>query len=200
MATDKKGFILYADLIHTVNQLPSDKAGDLFKHILSYVNDENPVTEDVLIKIAFEPIKQQLKRDLDKWSTTLKGKSTAGKASAEARRLKKEQSSTNPTRVKSVQQSSTNPTVSVNVNDNVNVNVNDSVIKELSNSQVWKEGLAKFNNCNTMVIEKQLSIFLQGQELDENLDRNLEDIKKHFRAWLSKQDLRTITQKRTIAL
>jgi len=69
MATDKKSFLLYCDLIHTVNELPDDKAGELFKHILSYVNDENPVTDDLLIRISFEPIKQQLKRDLKKYES-----------------------------------------------------------------------------------------------------------------------------------
>ena len=67
MAENKKSFLLYCDLIHTVKELPNDKAGELFKHILSYVNDENPVTDDLIIKISFEPIKQQLKRDLQKY-------------------------------------------------------------------------------------------------------------------------------------
>ena len=67
MAENKKSFLLYCDLIHTVKELPDDKAGELFKHILSYVNDENPVTNDLIIKISFEPIKQQLKRDLQKY-------------------------------------------------------------------------------------------------------------------------------------
>ena len=126
MAEDKKGFILYADLIHTVEHLTDEQAGNLFKHILSYVSDRNPVAVDPITKITFEPIKQQLKRDLEKWGTTREGRSKAGKASAEARRIKKEQELTNSTNVKSVQQTSTNPTVSVN--DNVNVSVNDNVI------------------------------------------------------------------------
>tara|TARA_R110002051_G_scaffold203962_1_gene270231 strand:- start:589 stop:1302 length:714 start_codon:yes stop_codon:yes gene_type:complete len=121
MAEDKKGFILYADQKELFEQLPNDKAGELIKHIFAYVNDEQPETKDLLIKLAFTPIKQQFKRDLEKWETTKKGRSKAGKASAEARRIKKEQKATNSTNVDSVQQSSTNPTV----NDNVNVNVND---------------------------------------------------------------------------
>jgi len=128
MAEDKKGFILYADLIHTVEHLTDEQAGNLFKHILSYVSDRNPVAVDPITKITFEPIKQQLKRDLEKWGTTREGRSKAGKASAEARRIKKEQELTNSTNVKSVQQTSTNPTVSVN--DNVNVSVNDNVINK----------------------------------------------------------------------
>jgi hypothetical protein len=69
MAENKKSFLLYVDLIHTLKQLPDDKAGQLFKHILSYVNDENPVTDDMILNIAFEPIKQQLKRDLKKYES-----------------------------------------------------------------------------------------------------------------------------------
>jgi len=69
MAQNKKSFILYTDLIHTVDQLNEEQAGKLFKHILAYVNDLNPKTDDVITKIAFEPIKQQLKRDLQKWDT-----------------------------------------------------------------------------------------------------------------------------------
>jgi hypothetical protein len=67
MATDKKSFLLYCDLIHTVSKMPNDKAGELFKHILQYVNDENPITDDLIIQLTFEPIKQSLKRDLQKY-------------------------------------------------------------------------------------------------------------------------------------
>jgi hypothetical protein len=67
MAQDKSSFLLYCDIIHTVNKLPDEKAGRLFKHILAYVNDQNPDTDDLLIELAFEPIKQALKRDLKKY-------------------------------------------------------------------------------------------------------------------------------------
>jgi hypothetical protein len=64
MAENKKSFLLYCDLIHTIEKMPKEKAGELFLHILKYVNDENPITEDLIISLTFEPIKQQLKRDL----------------------------------------------------------------------------------------------------------------------------------------
>lgn len=70
MAKDKKSFLLYCDLIHTVNKLSDEQAGKLLKHILSYVNDQNPVANDVIIDLVFEPIKQQLKRDLKKYEGT----------------------------------------------------------------------------------------------------------------------------------
>jgi len=68
MATGKKAFILYADQQGIFEKLPNEKAGELIKHILAYINDENPKTDDLIIQIAFEPIMQQLKRDLQKYN------------------------------------------------------------------------------------------------------------------------------------
>ena len=68
MADNKKSFLLHCDLIFTISKLPDEKAGKLFKHILEYVNDKTPKNpEDLIIDIAFEPIKQSLKRDLKKY-------------------------------------------------------------------------------------------------------------------------------------
>ena len=138
MAENKKGFLLYADQKELFDQLPNEIAGELIKHIFSYVNDENPKTDNLLITTAFIPFKQQFKRDLDKWETTRGKRSLAGKKSAEARKNKRQQELTNSTSVKFVeqnptnvnkrQQTSTNPTVNDNVN--VNVNVNDNVIED----------------------------------------------------------------------
>ena len=130
MAENKKGFILYADQKELFDQLPNDKAGELIKHIFSYVNDESPTTEDLLIKLAFTPIKQQLKRDLEKFEATKKQRSEAGKRSA---KLREEQRKS--TALDSVQRTSTNPTVKENVNVNVNVTVNDKVKEILSSLQ-----------------------------------------------------------------
>lgn len=90
MAENKKSFVLYSDLIHTVNKLTNEKAGELFKHILSYVNDENPKPNDMLIEIAFEPIKQQLKRDLKHWEEIKIKKSEGGKKAMEKRWTEKQ--------------------------------------------------------------------------------------------------------------
>jgi uncharacterized phage protein (TIGR02220 family) len=79
MAENKKSFVLYCDLIHTISKMPSDKAGDLFKHILEYVNDKNPTTDDLIINLTFEPIKQQLKRDLDKYESIRERNSLAAR-------------------------------------------------------------------------------------------------------------------------
>ena len=67
MAKDKNSFLLYCDIIHTVEKLDDIQAGKLFKHLLKYVNDLNPTPEDIVTEIAFEPIRQSLKRDLIKY-------------------------------------------------------------------------------------------------------------------------------------
>ena len=124
MAKDKTSFVLYSDSKSIIDLLTNEQAGLLLKTLFAYVNDENPKIDDS-IALVFEMIKLQLKRDLKKWEKTKEGRSLAGKASAEARRLAKlnEQKSTNPTNVEFVQQTSTNSTVS----DSVSVSVNDNV-------------------------------------------------------------------------
>jgi uncharacterized phage protein (TIGR02220 family) len=67
MAENKKSVLLYCDIIHTVKELSDEEAGVLFKHYLAYINDLNPTPKDKLTQIVFEPIKQNLKRDLEKW-------------------------------------------------------------------------------------------------------------------------------------
>lgn len=69
MAKDKKGFMAYADWIHTTEKLTDKEAGQLFKHLLRYVNDQAPKPPNRLIDLTFEPWKQQLKRDLKKYET-----------------------------------------------------------------------------------------------------------------------------------
>ena len=143
MANNKKGFVLYADQKELFDQLPDEKAGQLIKHIFAYVNDDNPISDDLFLNLAFTPIKQQLKRDLQKWEKTISGRSKAGKASAEARANKAQQKATNSTNVKFVQQkstklnkaqqSSTNPTVTVNVNVNVKDKVKEIVFNKWLN-------------------------------------------------------------------
>ncbi len=85
MAENKKGFLLYCDLLHTVEKLNDEQAGKLFKHVLQYVNDLNPETEDILLQVCFEPIKQNLKRDLRKYESTCVKRSEAGKKGMEKR-------------------------------------------------------------------------------------------------------------------
>jgi hypothetical protein len=124
MAADKKGFILYADQKVLFDQLSDEKAGELIKFIFAYVNDENPVTEDLILNLAFTPIKQQLKRDLKKFEQIKVARSEAGKIGMK-KRWSDKQTITNDNKPL---QTITNITV------NDNVNVNDNVINTENHS------------------------------------------------------------------
>jgi len=87
MAENKNAVLLYCDIIHTVEKLDDVTAGKLFKHYLRYINDLHPKTDELLVEISFEPIRQNLKRDLVKWEETSEVRSKAGKASAKKRKL-----------------------------------------------------------------------------------------------------------------
>lgn len=78
MAENKRSIILYCDLIHTVEKLTDDESGKLLKHLLRYVNDMNPVPPDRLTEMIFEPLKQNLKRDLKNWEDIKSKKSHSG--------------------------------------------------------------------------------------------------------------------------
>ena len=88
MAKDKKSFLLYCDQQGVFNKLPDEIAGKLIKHIFAYVNDENPPCDDLLLTIAFEPIKTQLKRDLRKYEVYIEKQKENG---AKGGRPKKEE-------------------------------------------------------------------------------------------------------------
>lgn len=144
MVEDKKGFLLYTDLIHTIDKMPNDKAGELFKHILAYVNDLNPETEDLIIQLTFEPIKQQLKRDLLKYKESIIDKSNAGKLGNLKRwhkdlydkvinnqiELDKALNIAESRKVSHTDNVQSQPIAEIAVNDNVNVN--DKVINNIN--------------------------------------------------------------------
>lgn len=131
MAKDKKGFLLYADQKAIFEQLTDEKAGELIKFIFSYVNDENPQTEDMLINVAFTPIKQQLKRDLKKFEETKQSRSIAGKAGANKRWQNVADDSK---RIQSIAKIAVND--NVNDNDNVINNIPQRVNLDINGKQI----------------------------------------------------------------
>jgi len=196
MATDKKGFILYADLIHTVNQLPNDKAGELFKHILSYVNDESPVSKDIIINVTFEPIKQQLKRDLKKYDTKKTQWSEAGKASAEARKKKKNEINDRSTDSTTVKNRSTDSTVTVNVNDTVNDTVKENDINYkiyyFAADYLENKELVKAIKVNFKISDDEFKKWFNKFKVNYIEPQNeleFSNAKKHFLNWLKKQPI-----------
>lgn len=145
MATGKKSFLLYVDLIHTFENLTDEEAGKLIKLVFQYVNDFNPVVEDKLLKIAFEPIKQALKRDLKKYENIVEKRSAAGKKSAELKANKSQQVLTSVDKSQQIQQVSTNSTVSDIVIDN-DIVINNSINKSSKLDPSILKGFINFFN------------------------------------------------------
>jgi len=148
---NKKSFVLYADMAGVVQKLPDEKAGQLLKLILSHVNGEDYEVEDLMLDIAFEPIKAQLTRDAEKWENTCKARSEAGKKGG---RPKKQVKAKKPI-ASFEKQSKAKKADNDNDNDNDNVtdtvNENDTVIKKPA-YQLRAEGL--FNRKESRPMDK----------------------------------------------
>lgn len=180
MAEGKKSFVLYSDIIHTVKKLPNNKAGELFKLILSYVNDENPTTKDLAVDLVFEPIKQQLKRDLKQWEETRGKRSEAGKLGGRP----KKQDEAKEANAFPEKQTEANKAVNgngiVNVNDNVNVNGRESrtryPIEECLRISLVDTRFVKANKCN----QHELELFNNYLEKTGRYDFDPLDYKKYF--------------------
>lgn len=112
----KNSAVIYCDVIHTVEKMKDVDAGKLFKHFLRYINDQNPEPPSSIVEIVFEPMKQQLKRDLKKWKT--KSIKNAEIAKDRWDKVRKDANALNGT--KKDAKSTDNVNVTVNVTDNVN--------------------------------------------------------------------------------
>jgi len=133
MATGKKSFLLYADYMTVFKELTDEEAGKLAKIIFEYVNDLAPIVEDRLLKLVFEPIRLQLKRDLSHWESVKTVRSENGKKGGRPSEKAKKANGLSEKLMKAKK------AVTVNVNDNVTVSVNEkeNVIK-IDNISNWK--------------------------------------------------------------
>lgn len=173
MAENKKSFLLYVDQIHLFETLTDEEAGVLIKHVFRYVNDLNPELPDRTTKLVFEPIKQQLKRDLEIWRKSIEGKSEGGKKSAEMRKKLKEMQD-ELDKFKILQHTSSNSTVNVNDNVNVNVNVNETSDYYIVNGKIEKGNIVDW------YLKNQQNIF-EAELMKLNLSSQKERVISAFR-------------------
>ena len=130
MADGKKSFVLYVDLISIVEKLMdkdrldgTNNTGELFLTILEYVNDRHPKPSNFIVEMAFEPIRLQLKRDLQRYEQIREKRAESGKLGGRP----KKQTKTKKANGFSVKQTKTKKP------DNVNDNVNDNVLPKGNN-------------------------------------------------------------------
>ncbi len=190
----KKSFILYADLLKIVEQLPDEQAGKLLKIVLKFVNEEEVCIEDLLLKIAFEPIKQQLIRDAEKWDSIKGKRSLAGKRSAEIKK-ENQQSTTKSTLVECVEIDQTKSTVSVNDTVNVTVSVNDTVnvinnsheqfLEKLLLDEFLGEKEAIEISCRVLIDRPLLENFNANLKISNKNHIHWSEYLKHLRNWIN---------------
>lgn len=185
MAKDKKGFMLYADQKELFNKLPDELAGKLIKHVFSYVNDENPKCNDLIIDIAFEPIKQQLKRDLKKWESRAEQSRINGSKGGRPK------TQTEPKKPNGLNNNPSKPEKPVkdNVKDNVNVKETvkeKDIIKDdlsdfidLMNNDIWIESIAMQLHIDPDKINDLRNEFINDRKLDQDY-KDLQNIKTWF--------------------
>ena len=172
MAENKKSFILYCDYIHMFKKMPDDLAGKLIKHVLEYVNDNNPTTDEMMVDILFEPIKQQLKRDLQKYENVAERNKTNG---AKGGRPKKDITQNNPVGLIDNPNNPKKPDTDTDtVNDNVNDNKNN-IIKFISSFPDY-ESLVKKDEVFIRNLFQELTgkwTFLELNDLHRDLGQKL---------------------------
>lgn len=67
VSKEKKGFIIYDDVMEVVKRLTDEEAGQLLRGLLNYsISGRDPKFEGVL-EFVFIPIKQQMDRDAEKY-------------------------------------------------------------------------------------------------------------------------------------
>ena len=190
MAENKKTFIFYSDWINLVREMDNEDAGELLKHLLSYVNDEDPTTDNKFVKMAFGHMKPMLKKDLDKWDKQLKKYSDMGKASAKKRSVKPKVTEVEP-RLTQVEPTCT-------VNDNVNVYSNISFIDKMDlfkkkigeeDNVIWRDNvyrMHKIQQGKLFKVVEQFTIHLAIQNNGEYKD-NFAEFRRHCSNWIGTQ-------------
>ena len=198
MADNKKSFVAYADWLESFEMLEDAEAGKLIKHLLRYVNDLDPEMEDRLLKIAFQPMKAQLKRDLNKYDEVRKKRAEAGRKGGKKK--------ANQANAKSDKQSKSNQadndTVTDNDNDNDIVNERESKLSPPSLAYDFLKKkkqvtMADFEMQNKKQIEKwqdlienfndTVEIEISKGKLDFEADQLMPRLRKYTRSWINNQ-------------
>jgi hypothetical protein len=178
----KKSFLLYTDQREVFDELSDEDAGKLIKHIFAYVNDEDPITSDKLLKVAFLPIKTQLKRDLKTWENKQEQRKDAAKKSVESRQRT----------LTSVNERSISFGDNVNVNGNGNVNDNVNVNGNV-NKQIGANALLSLDDIfNDFIKEKPLKR-PYFERMAEVHSTDSDTIERLFKKWAVLKEGETMT-------
>lgn len=140
----RDSFVLYTKINEVIKELTDEQKGKVFQAILDYEETGDEPELDILLRLVFIPIKQDLDKNNEKWENQTKSRSEAGKKGMASRYKKGEKNAeaditedNKPNAVnsvitedKTVITNLTNVTDNVYVDDNVYVNDNEKELKD----------------------------------------------------------------------
>ena len=189
MADNKNSFVLYTEYIEIFEELSDEDAGQLVKHLFRYVNDKDPKTENPFAKLAFIPIKQQLKRDLKKYESICERNSKNG---AKGGRPEKPKKPTGLTGLKNKPKKADNE--DEHDNDNEHDNTSDDVLKNIDD--LFKTYLGNHKLINALIdggkfktsenVSEKLTAFNLHLKEQGQFMKTWKDYTSHFLNWHKK--------------
>lgn len=87
----KNAFLLYMDRLEVLDDMTDEDTGKLFKAIRDYVKNGSTPERGTIVSVAFLSIKPALDSDAEKYETTCKKRSEAGKRGGRPRGRKKQE-------------------------------------------------------------------------------------------------------------
>lgn len=185
MAEGKRTFVFYSDWINMVRELDDEDAGGLLKHILAYVNDENPSTDNKIVKVVFAHMKPILKADLQKWEGIREIRQKLGRKGGKAKAKQK--------LAKAKQLEAVNVNVSTNVDDypaadhSLNIKHMMQIVNNKTEHQTWIETAYRKYKLKSMNLGKALEEFNDTLVMTAKIHPTLKDYKHHFFNWMNTQ-------------
>jgi hypothetical protein len=184
MAENKKSFLIYCDLIHTMEHLTLEERGIIFTWILEYCNDKNPENPAGLLAAVVEPIKRQLKRDLEKYEERAEKSRLNGKKGGRPKNPKK------PTGLnKNLSEPKKPDTVTDTVTDTDTVTEKEKIINNFKEKISFFDALTKNGKLPKDKTQRNDYINLFIEMLDDNfiLEKGVQGISSYFNNWCNNE-------------
>lgn len=190
MAEGKKKIVVYADWINSFEDLTDRELGILFRHFFKYVNDQNPVLKDRIVKVAWKPIESTLKRDLNQWNEKAPARVEKAKKAGLASAKKRAENQLKPTKSNKLVKNPTKSTVSVSVS------VNDKVIKKEVYRSFAHLTISR-EECNKLWEEWTEEQIIEVLDSIENWgnNKNVKSLYLTARKWLTKDHPKKVDEK-----
>lgn len=211
MAQGKTSFILYTDLLSVIKKIvlkdredKTNNGGELFLHILEYVNDNDPIPINFIIDMVFEPIKTTLKRDLKKFEFYIDKQRENGAKGGRPKKAIETQITqpfiSEPKKADSVTVSDTvSESDSVTVSENEKSISNSSFKETLEKNEKWKNQISTEFKISTADVELKLNDFFKHLEITFKEHPTLNEFAKHFKNWIPVNKQKNGNNKTTFA-